>query len=141
MNHDIDIVDFSHQINITESYTSGIYNAECFELLVKFVLASEKGQLPYKGQNARSQFVRYLEVLLYYMDFAIIMLYITKVCPRQREWYDINTPSTLTSISFISEKKLFSCSCERDTSWTSKNLISGRPVRDTSQLCFAITHR
>ena len=39
--------------------------AEYFGLSVKLVLASEKGQLLYKGQNAHSQFVRYSEVLLY----------------------------------------------------------------------------
>ena len=40
-------------------------------LWVKPVLVSEKGQLLYKGQNARSQFVRYSEGRQFEIDILI----------------------------------------------------------------------
>ena len=43
-------------------------NCCILKVLGQIVQASNKGQPPYKGRNARSQFIRYSEVLLYSYD-------------------------------------------------------------------------
>ena len=50
-----------------------ISDIECYILWVMSQIgqASEKGQPPYKRQNARSQLVRYSEVLLYTYDITV----------------------------------------------------------------------
>ena len=58
------------------------------ELWVEFVSVSEKGQPLYKGQRARSQFVRYSEVLLYYTCYYSGDAYPRRVCghTQARQW-------------------------------------------------------
>ena len=67
-----------------------------------FVFASERGQPPHKGQNARSQFVRYSEVLLYQWHIYIAFTVASARTPHQSSG-DYNLSSDVTADNWITE--------------------------------------